>query len=52
MFPALPVLPESLLMEYPLEKNGWQIREEEKEKQTPPWRMGLSFIVDVYLGVS
>lgn len=50
LLPAIPISPDSLLVEYPPEKSGWQISEEEKTKQTPSWKAGVSFVVDVYLG--
>lgn len=39
-----------MLMEWPAEKAGWTISENERRKETGFVRSGMSLLADVYLG--
>lgn len=39
-----------MLMEWPDEKAGWTIPEDERQKETGIMRSGISLLADVYLG--
>lgn len=39
-----------MLMEWPAEKAGWTISENERREETGVVRSGISFLADVYLG--
>jgi hypothetical protein len=52
LLPAVPILPGDKIMEYPVEKAGWVIPEDQARQTTGLARSALSFISDVYLGES
>jgi hypothetical protein len=50
LLPALNISREDMLMEWPAEKAGWTISENERREETGVVRSGMSFLADVYLG--